>query len=350
MASSKDKLLEDITIIKPTFICAVPKIAEHIFNTISTNIKQLPPLQRQIVQNIINTKIKFFKKTHCVANNWLSDHIVCDKIRKQFGGRLRFMLVGGATLSTECFSFLKCILKINVINGYGQTENCASAFLSDEKDYRYDHVGGLCNCLEMKLVDVPELGYFTNNVDPKTKVPYPTGELCVRGTTVFKGYYKNSKKTKEVLDDDGWFHTGDICMLLTNHGNAVRIIDRKSNVVKLQNGEFVAIEELETLILSKTKFISQICIIGDSQRPYLVAIVVPKKSQINSDKEALQKSIFEDIVNSYRAIGKYNNIIRAIHIADSPFSLANNMMTPTLKLKRNVIKTVFSKEIEEMYK
>ena len=119
-----------------------------------------------------------------------------------------------------------------MLEGYGQTECTAVSFATAMGDNSYGHVGGPIPAIEFKLVDVPELNYF------HTDKPHPRGEICIRGATIIPGYYKNPQKTAEAIDAEGWLHSGDIGMLV--EGNAMRIIDRKKNIFKLSQGEYIA--------------------------------------------------------------------------------------------------------------
>src|SRR5437764_10215816 len=150
------------------------------------------------------------------------------------------------------------------------------------EQFSYGSVGAPVPCLEIKLVDVPEAGYKTTNT------PNPQGEIWIRGPVITKGYYKNEKVTKETLTDDGWLQTGDIGEWREN--GTLSIIDRKKNLVKLSNGEYIALERLESIYKS-TLFVSNICVYADSYQSRPVALIVPIEAQIK--KLASEKNITE---------------------------------------------------------
>ena len=163
--------------------------------------------------------------------------------KKIHGGCVRLMISGAAPLPVHVQQFLLAAMGCAVVQGYGMTENCANATLADLRDYRAGHVGPPMPTVEVKLVDVPEMEYTT--------AKNSCGEVCTRGAVNFSGYYKNQEETDKVLDADGWLHTGDIGRW--NPDGTLSIIDRKKNIFKLSQGEYVAAEKIE-MIVSKSKY------------------------------------------------------------------------------------------------
>ena len=189
----------------------------------------------------------------------------------------------------------------------------------------------------------------------------------MRGPICFVGYINDEENTNKTLDKDGFVHTGDVGTIITSHGNALRIIDRVKNIFKLSQGEYVAPEKLEN-ILVKCKYINQMFIYGDSLKNYLVAIIVPKPKDtidfLNSiginanmdnyknyfDNNELKKEILKEL----EKMGKANDfkgfeIIKKIFLFKDDFTIENDLVTPTLKVKRHNAKKFFEKEIEDMY-
>lgn len=192
--------------------------------------------------------------------------------------------------------------------------------------------------------------------------PYPRGELCVKGPVVFQGYYKNEEKNKEAIDEQGWLHTGDVVEIWEN--GTIKLIDRKKNLFKLGQGEYISPEKLEN-IYNKSQFVAQIFVTGDSLRNYIVAVIVPDmdfikmwaaKSGIQLEglellqskefKEALEKDLLgrhgQARLNSLEKIKKY-------HISTEPFSVENNLLTPSQKLMRFSARKHFKGIVEAMY-
>ena len=361
-------IVEDIKILKPTCICGVPKIFQRIYDAIINKVNSLSPLMKKIFDQAIKIKMKDYINTG-MYKNILLDLLVFKEARKNLGGRLRFMLAGGAPMEGYVLNFLRCCLSIEIMEGYGQTEDAAGVLLTNTCDPVTGHLGGPGYWGEVKLVDQPDLGYTIKNIDPETGNPRPSGELCVRGPLLFKGYFRDEEKTKEAVDKDGWLHSGDIAMLIPEHGNAMKIIDRVKNIFKLQQGEYISPEKIEN-IYSTCKYIEQIFIHGNSLKSYAICIVYPKKDDIIEflKSKGIQevdktnyKNYFEnedlknEIIHVMDQFGREKNLMgfeipKKIYLAKEPFSIENQLMTPTMKLRRQIAKKYFEKEIEQLYK
>ena len=361
------KLIEDIQILKPTAICAVPKIFQRIYDTIQSKVEKLNSIKRRIFDQTMKLKIKDYENTGMYKNIFL-DYLVLQEVRDTLGGRLRFMLCGSAPIEGYILNFLRCSLSVEIMEGYGQTEDVAGVLLSNTCDPITGHSGGPGYWDEVKLVDQPELGYTKNNIDKETGNIRPCGELCVRGSTLFKGYFRDEEKTNEAIDKDGWLHSGDIAMIIPEHGNAMKIVDRVKNIFKLQQGEYVSPEKIEN-IYSNCKYIEQIFIHGNSLKSYLVCIVYPKMDDIinffiskgikdinkqNYKNYLENEDLKNEIINVMDKFGREKNLVgfelpKKIHLVKEPFSIQNQIMTPTMKLRRHFAKKFFEKEINKLY-
>ena len=360
-------LVEDIQILKPTALCAVPKIFLRIYDAIKSKVNSLSNIKQKLFNQAIKIKMKDYMNTG-LYKNILLDYLVFREVRKTLGGRLRFMLVGSAPIEGYILNFLRCALSVEIMEGYGQTEDVAGALLSNTCDPITGQLGGPGYWSEIKLVDQPELGYTSKNVDPDTGKPRPSGELCVRGPTLFKGYFKDEEKTKETIDKDGWLHSGDIAMIIPEHGNCFKIVDRVKNIFKLQQGEYVSPEKIEN-IYSNCKYIEQIFVTGNSLKSYLVCIIYPKFGDVieflkNKGIEGVNKdnckNYFEneelknDIINIMDKFGREKNLMgfelpKKVYLVKEPFSIENEIMTPTMKLRRHFAKKKKKKEINKLY-
>jgi long-chain acyl-CoA synthetase len=283
------------------------------------------------------------------------DKILFSKTKARIGGRVRFILSGSAPLDPKLAEFLKICFCCDVLEGYGLTENSAGASITLMNDTQLGHVGAPLPCCEIKLLDVSEMGYSSSN-NP------PTGEILLRGYNVFKGYYKAPDQTKEALEADGWFHTGDIGRW--NPNGTLSIIDRKKNIFKLAQGEYVAVEYLEGVFI-RSKYVLQIWVYGNSYKPKLIAFVVPDPDTVLpwakenglpenleslANNEKLKKAIFDDLTQVGQEAKLHGfEYIKAIHLLAEPFSVDNDCMTPTFKLRRAALTKRFQKEIDTMY-
>ena len=278
------------------------------------------------------------------------DNLIFRKVRNSFGGRLRFMLVGSAPVEPEILNFLRCALSCEVVEGYGQTEDIAGVLLTRTFDPVTQHLGGPGFSCEIKLRDVPELGYTSQTTDDKGR-SRPSGELMVRGPIIFKGYFRDKEKTKETIDD----------------GNALRIVDRVKNIFKLQQGEYISPEKIENILMGD-KYIDQIFIYGDTLQNYLIAFIYPTKEEIikllqtkfNGIKEDNYKNYFDnediknEIIKDIDTYGRKNDLKgfelpKKIYLCKEPFSIENQIITPTLKIRRHQAKKFFAKEINKLY-
>ncbi|EGG21120.1 fatty acyl-CoA synthetase [Cavenderia fasciculata] len=351
------KILTEVKTLKPTIFIGVPRVFERIKTGVFKEIAKKPAVTRALFSSFYKLKhvaILYGFKLPIIES--LINLIVFNKLKDQLGGKVRVILSGGAPLSLDTELFLRVCFSCSVIQGYGLTETCGGTAVKLLHDESFGSLGPPLTACEIKLVDVPELNYVSNgNGDP-------TGEVCIRGPSVAIGYYKDEAKTKQDYKD-GWFHTGDIGRW--NASGSLSIIDRKKNIFKLSQGEYVAVEKIENN-LSKSEEIAQICVYGDSQKSCLIAIVHPHQNKAEDWAKAngVSTSSFKDIcqnpkyhqslIDDLNAVGRKQKLFgfeipKKLIIIDEEFSDKNDMMTPSFKLKRPQIKDRYSQEIKNAY-
>ncbi|CAO3607308.1 unnamed protein product [Cunninghamella blakesleeana] len=348
----------DIKEFKPTILTGVPQVWESIRKGVLSSVNKMSPTAQAVFNRAVSTKSWLLRRG--LPSGWL-DTVVFSKIKEQVGGRLRFGLSGGAPLSLETQDFLSSTLA-PILVGYGMTESCGMSAIMTPEGFGYGHVGEIVPCCEVKLVDVADANYYSTNK------PKPQGEIWVRGPSVTKGYWKREDITKETITEDGWLQTGDIGEW--NEDGTLSVIDRIKNLVKLSNGEYIALEKLESVYKSVLG-VSNVCVYGDSLSQKPVALVVPieaklrqlVKEQLQEDQEKYASLSFEDLCkdNQVRKIvlqelinqAKKSNlkpaeIISNVYLCHEEWTSTNGLLTAAQKLKRTEINKTFKVALDEM--
>ncbi|KAG8905292.1 hypothetical protein FRB99_000265 [Tulasnella sp. 403] len=356
------KLMEDAQILKPHVFPAVPRVLNRIYQTVMANV-HAPGVKGFLFRQAVSTKLSNLR-TSGTTKHSIWDKLVFKKVQAALGGRVCLISSGSAPINPDTFDFLKISFACQVVEGYGLTESCAvcAKTLVDDPSAT-GTIGGLAMVNEVKLVDVPELDY---KADDK---PNPRGELCIRGANVFSRYYKDDKTTREAIDADGWFHTGDVAEI-DSHGR-FKIIDRVKNIMKLSQGEYVALEKIENVYTS-CAVVAQIYIHGESTKDHLVAIVVPDPlalSFIAADaghkfdpsatpaveaaikEPAVVKAVLDSMTAQVKKSGglKGFEVVKAIHLTLDQFTVENGTLTPTFKIRRRDAYAMHKAEIDALY-
>ncbi|VDM78521.1 unnamed protein product, partial [Strongylus vulgaris] len=210
-------LVEDIKELRPTIVPVVPRVLNRLYDKVMSEVNK--SYVKKALFNIAVAYKAHEMQNFIVRKDGFFDNLVFKKVRES---RVRLMVTGSAPLSENVLTFVRAAMGCVVVEGYGQTECVACATVSMEGDSNAGHVGMVIPSASIKLVDVPELGYFAKD---------EAGEICIKGPIVFRGYYQNDELTKEVLDEDGWLHTGDIGRWLKE--GTLKIVDRKKHIFKL---------------------------------------------------------------------------------------------------------------------
>ncbi|OIR59117.1 MAG: long-chain-fatty-acid-CoA ligase [Amphiamblys sp. WSBS2006] len=350
------EFLDDIQALRPTFLVTVPRVLTKIHEMVLASVEKKNRFAKGLFYRALGSKISAMKRTGCYRH-WLWDRLVFSAIRNVFGGRLRGFFCGSAPLPDNTANFIKACFSSEVFQGYGQTETSSIGCVSTDKDNLVGHVGMPFPGVHIRLVDVPELGFTTRDF------PYPRGEICMKGENCFEEYYKDEQKTKETVQD-GWVLTGDIGMW--DRQGRLWIVDRKKNVFKLGQGEYVSPEKIEG-ILDTAPGVFQSLVYGKRDGSYLVCVVVPDRKYLSgwAEKNGIAGS-YEDICKNEKTTAHYLGLIaegrrsgrldisgietpRKLYLEPNPFTVEEGQLTATMKAKRRKLYELYADVFEELY-
>lgn len=341
-----------ISEIKPTVVPLVPRLMTLLYNKVMTELRS-NTLKWYMKDWALSRKEKLLKKG-VVTKKTVWDKWLFRNFQNYLGGNAHIISSTSAPVPPDVMKFFRCASGSYIFEAYGQTEVLGST-MTIPYEFSGGAVGPPLPCNHVKLADVPEMGYFSKD---------DVGEVCLKGANIFKGYYKNPKATDESIDKDGWHHSGDIGRWLPN--GSLEIIDRKKHLFKLSQGEYIAPEKVES-VYSQCKLVMQVYVDGVSNENYVVTLVFPepvafsewtkkmgftKKSHAGllEDKDVRRKFLQE--LNKVGRQEGLNSLEQAknIHLLSHPFTIENEFLTPTLKLKRNNARKHFDATFAAMYK
>jgi long-chain acyl-CoA synthetase len=360
-------LVDDMKLLGPTGIFSVPRLYNRFNSAIRAATLEAPGVRGALSRHVIATKKASMKAPPGKATNQhlLYDRIWTPKVLQAVGlQNCKTMISGSAQLDPDVQEFLRAAFGNLFLQGYGLTETYAVSTMQMRDDFTTGNIGAPVISNEVCLQSLPELEY---SVDDK---PYPRGELLLRGHQVFREYYRDEEETRKAIEPDGWFHTGDICEI-DNMGR-IRIIDRKKNVLKLSQGEYISPERIENVYMGSSSLITTAYVHGDPQQSTLVAVfgidpvpfatyaaTILGKPVSAEDPVALRSAanhplVKRDFLKKLDQIArdhKFNNFerVRSCYLDVDPFTIANELLTPTLKLKRPQAAKAFRQQIDQMY-
>ncbi|OBK17676.1 carboxylic acid reductase [Mycobacterium asiaticum] len=314
--SDLSTLLEDLELVRPTELNFVPRIWETLFGEFQREVNRRLPDQ-----------------SDDAARQAVEAEVIADLRQYQLGGRFIFAMTGSAPTSPELKRWVESLLEMHLLDGYGSTE--AGMVLFDGEIQSPP-------VIDYKLADVPDLGYFA------TDRPHPRGELLLKTENMFPGYYKRPEITADVFDEDGYYRTGDV-VAEVGPGRLV-YVDRRNNVLKLAQGEFVTVAKLEA-IFGNSPLVRQIYVYGNSAHPYLLAVVVPTEEALAThDAAALKPMIADSLQSVARETGLQSyEVPRDFIIETAPFTLENGLLTGIRKLAWPKLKQHYGERLEQLY-
>ena len=345
-AESIETVAENLGEVSPSIVVSVPRLFEKMYNKINDGLKTAPSLRRKIFK----WAYKVGQETSHVTDKStltglmkmkfnLADKLVYSKVKGRLGGNIRFFVSGGAPLSKEVAEFFS-YLNITILEGYGLTETSPVLTSNTEKDLKFGTVGKPIFNVEIKIAE--------------------DGEILAKGPNIMKGYYQNDEATKESIDADGWFCTGDIGEF--DDDGFLKITDRKKSLIVTSGGKNIAPAPLENALIASI-YIEQVVAIGD-RRNFISALITPNFEALegylkSKGREGFTEpemarhpdtlELFNSEVES-RMVGfpKYERI-KKITVCDRLFELERGEITPSLKIKRKAVSENFKDIIDAMY-
>jgi len=343
------KLVDNLAVVKPTIMAAVPRIFEKVYNKIIEGAKQGSPIKQRIFQWALavgraGSQVRQRGGTPgglLALQLRLAERLVFSRIQATFGGRVRYFISGSAPLSREIAEFFHAC-GILILEGYGLTETSAAAFVNRPNKFAFGSVGGALPGTEVKLA--PE-----------------DGEILIRSPGVMNGYHNLPDQTAEALTSDGWLRTGDIGEL---DGNGfLRITDRKKDLIKTSGGKYIAPQAIEGKLKANCPYISQVVVHGD-KRNFVTALVSLDEEAtmkwardhgmngkayaevVGTDQVKQLLAPYFDQVN--KTLAKYETV-KQFAILPRDLSVDDGELTPSLKVKRKVVEKKYAGLLDKMY-
>ncbi|MEI6847103.1 MAG: long-chain fatty acid--CoA ligase [Chlorobiaceae bacterium] len=346
LAESIETIALNMSEARPTIIFTVPRLFDRMKMSIIKQISTENAIKQKIFYWALNTGEKYHRQidekgnasTVVALQHTIADKLVYQKIRKKFGGRLRYFVSGGAALPRKIGEFFQA-LDIFILEGFGLTETAPVTHINRPEKIKFGTVGAAVDNVEVKIAE--------------------DGEILLKGPNIMKGYWQDDAATREVTRD-GWFCSGDIGVI--DKEGYLKITDRKKNIIVTSGGKNIAPIPIENLI-SESPYVEQVIVIGE-KRPFLIALIVPDFSKIReyalqkgihaeSDKELIQNKnilqIYEQLLQKISQQLATHEKVRKFLLIGEAFTVENDNMTPTLKLKRKAIINRYAAEIEKVY-
>lgn len=337
-AGSLASLSNDLLKVRPTIMCAVPRFFENLRMRILDGVEKQPPLRRSIFRWGLSQGIKK-AQGKAAPFYWLTDKLVGAKVRERTGGRIRFFVSGGAALAPQVSEFY-IAMGLTILQGYGLTENTAATCLNLPEDNRPWTVGPAISCVELKLG--------------------PDGEILTRGPSNMVGYLGLPDATREAIDEDGWFHTGDIGEF---EGRNLKITDRKKDILVLANGKNIAPQKIEAK-LKESDYINEVVLFGDGL-DHCVALVVPEFDRVKAwlqtqsvkeddptriaNLDQVKALIKSEVDKANKELADFEKVKKHALIGQA-FSVETGELTPSLKVKRKFVREKFQDHVSALTK
>ncbi|MFB7499495.1 AMP-dependent synthetase/ligase [Streptomyces sp. NPDC056161] len=349
-----DKIIENLPVVRPTYMAAVPRIFEKVYNGVAAKAREGGAAKFRIFQWAAEIAREYAKASQdsfrrtgtasapfgLTAKHKVADALVYAKLREAFGGRLRACVSGSAALAPEIGYFFAGA-GIHILEGYGLTESSAASFVNPGEAYRTGTVGKPLAGCEVRIAD--------------------DGEVLLRGPGIMQGYHRLPEKTAEVLESDGWFHTGDIGELSAD--GYLRITDRKKDLIKTSGGKYIAPAEVEGRFKAVCPYVSNILVHGADRNFCTALIALDEAAIVEWAKEnGLAGRTYADIVAAPATVALIDGYVKELNqglqrwetikkfrLLPRDLDVEHGEVTPSLKLKRPVVERQYKHLLDEMY-
>ncbi|KAG9396637.1 AMP-binding enzyme [Carpediemonas membranifera] len=355
-------LMGDLAALKPTVMIAVPRVLTRVYNSMRAKIDATTGLKHSLLKHYLRLRheqmITMNRTRKYIKPSPLGMRLVYSKFRAALGGSIRQIWCGSAPIDGEVLVFLKEALCLEEIyEGYGMTETACTGGDSSKFELRMGHLAVHTPGLINKIVSVP--GQY--DACPKPGEGNPKGELCLKGSTIFKGYYKDEETTRAAIDEDGWFHTGDVAEIVTVDGHeCFKLVGRLKNVMKLSQGEFVNLSQIDSVLecpacpslvtLAKGTEASVVVICTVDIDQCKIEGLLPK----HATPAAVQEPAFRRaLLEKFKKLGAGKlrpfEFPKSVHITPYEWTPENKLLTPTMKTVRGQFMLQFERIIDDMY-
>ena len=346
-AENMETIADNMVESSPTIVVCVPRVFEKIHAKFMTGINAAPKIRQKLFNWALNVgsqysnlKVSKQKIGFCLSlQHKIADKLIYSKVKARFGGKIKFFVSGGAPLSKHLAEFFAAV-DITILEGYGLTETSPVLTVNSPTDLKFGFVGKPLFNVNIKIAD--------------------DGEILAKGPNIMTKYYRNEEATREVFDDDGWFHTGDIGII--DEDGFLKITDRKKSLIVTSGGKNIAPAPIE-LKLATSSFIEQVHVIGD-KRNFLTALIVPNfdaltsflKTNGNDLKDPNALVDHPDVIELFNsevdiAMSEFSNYekIKKFTLLTDPFSIEKGEMTPKMSIVKKVVEQNYSELINKMY-
>ncbi len=362
-AESVDTVSKNLVECSPTIVISVPRLFEKMYNIVLKNVQEGSAVKKGIFNWGIGVGKKASKSKSPLVKiqKKVADKLIFDKLKERTGGRVRLFVSGGAALPAEIGSFFEAA-GLRITEGYGLTETSPVMSVNPVGAERYGTVGHVIPGVRVGIqrVDDGKIIAELSGEDYPSDLSSEEGEILCKGPNVMQGYYNKKKETKEVIDDDGWFHTGDIGRFVDGY---LQITDRLKHMIVNAGGKNIYPGPIEDQIKT-SMYIDQTVVIGEGQS-FMSAFIVPDFESLQgycrqnnitygSEEEVIKnEAIIKLLDQEIRTINKKlasHEKVRQFRLLTEPFTVENGILTPTLKVKRKMIENIYADLIADVYK